>query len=72
MCVQSGAQERVGNGKVVSVGGRCGCEIKSCLFFLTSEPVSIPLPSFSALSPLELVFLTGFALMERNDMKPNP
>lgn len=31
--VCNSVQERVGNGKVVSVGGRCGCEMKSCPFF---------------------------------------
>lgn len=45
MCVYSGAQERVGNGKVVSVGGGCGCEMKSCLFFLPPSP-------FPHLSPI--------------------
>lgn len=64
VCVHSGAQERVGNGKVVSVGGRCGCEMKSCPFFFFCITAHFP-PSF----PLSPLFLTGFALMARNGTK---
>lgn len=73
MYVCNSVQERVGNGKVVSVGGRCGCEMKSCPFFLPYNPFpfSAPfLPSwlrlYSSLSPL---FLTGLTVTECNCMK---
>lgn len=64
----------MGNGKVMSVGGRCGCEMKSCQFFAV-QPISIlsPLPSLPATSPLELVFplLDSFCANKepRNGMK---
>lgn len=56
VCVRRGVQERVGNGKVVSVGGRCGCEMKSCSIFFVPQPISIqsPFPSHTAPPALKL------------------
>lgn len=73
VCVCNSVQERVGNGKVVSVGGRCGCEMKSCPFFLPYNPFPFSAPFlplwlrlYSGLSPL---FLTGLTVTQSNCMK---